>query len=178
MPKSLQKAFELFSKLVVVLLVVLVVMLVGVRLFGLHVFTVLSGSMEPEYPTGSLIYVKPARTSDLQTGDVITYLVSDDTVVTHRISGLVCDESDPGVVRFRTKGDANNAEDMMLVHPNNVIGTPVFCIPYAGYVANFIQEPPGTYICIAIVSVLLMLMFLPELFIRQETEARTPGTEE
>lgn len=168
MLKTLEKIHDIFSKVVVVLLVSLTVMLVGVRLFGFHVFTVLSGSMEPAYPTGSLIYVKPTNPDELTTGDVITYLISDNTVVTHRIAGVVPDENDPTILRFRTKGDANNTEDMMLVHENNIIGTPVFCIPYVGYVANFIQNPPGTYITVAVASLLLMIMFIPDLFVREE----------
>lgn len=171
MPKSIQKIFNVFTTAAVVLLVVLVVLLVGVRLFGLQVFTVLSGSMEPNYPTGSLIYVKKVETDTLAVDDVITYLISDDTVVTHRIAGIVPDEDDPGVTRFRTKGDANEAEDLVLVHQANVLGTPVFCIPYLGYVANFIQNPPGTYIALAIGSLVLMLMFIPDLFEKEDESA-------
>lgn len=179
MLKTLEKIHDIFSKVIVVVLVSLTVMLVGVRIFGLHVFTVLSGSMEPVYPTGSLIYVKAVDPDELATGDVITYLIRDNTVVTHRIAGVVPDENDPSILRFRTKGDANNTEDMMLVHENNIIGSPVFCIPYIGYVANFIQNPPGTYITVAVASLLLMIMFIPDLFVREEEpEEDTPAQDE
>ena len=67
------------------------------------------------------------------------------------------DEEDPAVVRFRTKGDANETEDGGLVHYKNVIGTPVFTIPYLGFVANYIQHPPGMYVAISAGAVLLML---------------------
>lgn len=164
MRKKLSTAHDIFTTVVLVILILLTVMLAGVRLVGLQVFTVLSGSMEPTYPTGSLIYVRSVDPHTLQTGDVITYLVSDDTVVTHRIAGIVPDDEDPDLIRFRTKGDANSIEDMTLVHMANVIGTPVFCIPKAGYLAHFIQNPPGTYISIMIASILLMIMFLPDLF--------------
>ena len=68
------------------------------------------------------------------------------------------------MVRFQTKGDANDAIDGSLVHYKNVIGSPVFTIPKLGYVANYIQNPPGTYIAIAGGAFLLMLVFLPDLF--------------
>lgn len=164
MPKGLKKVFDVFSTIIVVLVVVLTILLVGVRLFGLQVFSVLSGSMEPDYHVGSLIYVKEVDPHELETGDVITYMISEDTVVTHQIAGVVLDEQDPTVWRFRTKGIANAQEDATLVHEKNVVGSPVFTIPYLGYLANYIQNPPGTYYAIAFAAFLLMLMFLPDLF--------------
>ena len=132
--------------------------------------TVLSGSMEPTYPTGSMICVKPVDIDKLQTGDVITYLISDNTMVTHRIAGLVPDENDPSILRFRTKGDANDTEDATLVHENNVIGTPIFHIPYVGYAVNFVQNSSGRHLLTAIVSGILLLMFIPDLFARDEDD--------
>ena len=100
----------------------------------------------------------------LEANDVITFMLDENTVATHRIVEVVPDEEDPTVVRFRTKGDANDAVDGGLVHYKNVIGSPVFTIPKLGYVANYIQNPPGTYIAIAGGAFLLMLVFLPDLF--------------
>ena len=68
------------------------------------------------------------------------------------------------MIRFRTKGDANEAEDARLVHYKNVIGTPVFSIPYLGYATNYIQHPPGMYVAISAGAILLLLMFLPDMF--------------
>ena len=53
-------------------------------------------------------------------------MLDENTVATHRVVGIVPDEEDPSVIRFRTKGDANDAEDGSLVHYKNVIGTPIF----------------------------------------------------
>lgn len=153
---------------------ILALLLVGARLVGLQVFTVLSGSMEPTYHVGSLLYVKKADAIQLEAGDVITFLLDEDTVATHRIVEVVPDETDPSVIRFRTKGDANNAEDGSLVHYKNVIGTPVFCIPKLGYVANYIQNPPGTYVALSAGAILLLLVFLPDLF-SDEKEKQKAG---
>ena len=158
-------------------MVVLALMLVGVRLIGMQVFTVLSGSMEPTYETGSLIYVKDVDYRELKEGDVITFMLSEDTVATHRIMGIVPDEEDPSVLRYRTKGDANDAEDGSLVHYKNILGTPVFTIPKLGYVANYIQNPPGTYIAISIGAVLMLLVFLPDLFGSDEPKEEAPAKE-
>ncbi len=164
MNETLKRIWNLLTSVLVGLLLLLAVLLVGVRLFGLQVYTVLSGSMEPTYRTGSLIYVQKVDYTTLKKDDVITFLLDQDTVATHRITNVVVDEEDPTVLRFRTKGDANDAEDGGKgVHYKNIIGTPVFSIPYLGYVANMIQKPPGTYIAIALGAILLALVFLPDL---------------
>lgn len=162
--KNLKKIWNAVTTTLVAVVVMSAVMLVGARLIGLQVFTVLSGSMEPTYHTGSLIYVKDKDPYGLKSGDVITFMLDEETIATHRITEVVPDETDSSVLRFRTKGDANDVEDGSLVHYKNVIGTPVFTIPYMGYVANYIQNPPGMYIAIAAGAILLMLVFIPDLF--------------
>ena len=108
----------------------------------------------------------------MQTGDVITYMVNEETVVTHRIVGIMPDENEAGVVRFRTKGDANNSEDGTLVHSQNVIGTPVLTIPEIGYAVDYIQHPPGMYFGIAGAALLLVLVFVPDLLFDDEAEKK------
>lgn len=160
MNKQLKIALKLFSSIIVAIVVLLAMLLVGVRLFGLQIYTVLSPSMEPDYPTGALIYVKEVDPSELKVGDVITFKLGSSTSATHRIIELVPDETNPDTVRFRTKGDANDVADGSLVDPGSVIGSPIFTIPYLGYVASYIQHPPGMYVAIAVSAVLVFLVFL------------------
>lgn len=91
-------------------------------------------------------------------------MLDEDTIATHRIVEVVPDEEDTTVVRFRTKGDANDSVDGSLVHYKNVIGTPVLSIPKLGYFANYIQNPPGMYVAISAGAIILLLVFLPDLF--------------
>lgn len=164
MNKTLKKIWNTITTLLVALVVLLAILLVGARLLGYQVFSVLSGSMEPTYHTGSLIYVKAVDPFTIEEGTAITFMMDETTVATHRVVGIVPDENDPTVIRFRTKGDANANEDGTLVHYKNVLGVPVFTIPYLGFVASYIQNPPGTYIAMAAGAVLLMLVFIPDLF--------------
>ena len=126
--------------------------------------------MEPTYHVGSLIYVKKVDTSKLQAGDPITFMLDEDTVATHRIVEVVPDNEDSTVIRYKTKGDANDSVDGGLVHYKNVIGSPIFSIPYLGYFADFIQNPPGTYIAISVGAVLLLLLFIPDLLFDSKSE--------
>lgn len=170
MKRTIKKIWNIATNIIVALAVVLAIALVGVRLVGLQVFSVLSGSMEPTYHVGSLIYVKDVDYQELQPGDVITFLLDEDTVATHRIVEVVPDENEPETLRYRTKGDANEAEDGKLVHYKNVIGSPVFTIPKLGYFADYIQKPPGSYAAISVGAVLLLLVFLPDLFFSDEKD--------
>ena len=147
------------STVLVTLVAVLAVLLAGVRLVGVQVYTVLSGSMEPAYHVGSVIYVKNVDCHTLREGDVITFAAADGIVATHRIAEVVQEENG---LRFRTKGDANQTADAALVDSRNVLGTPVFTIPYLGYLAAYIQSPPGRYYAIAFSAVLLVLTLLPD----------------
>lgn len=180
MGKIIKKVWNAITTVLVILIVILAILLVGVRLAGFRVFTVLSGSMEPTYHVGSLIYVKDVDYRQLEAGDVITFMLDENTVATHRIIQVVPDEDEPEVLRYATQGDANDAPDGTLVHYKNVIGTPVFTIPQLGYVANYIQNPPGTYIAISGAAILLLLMFLPDLFSEDEPKktAESAGEEE
>lgn len=165
---KIKKIWDVFTSILVAIVVIMAILLVGVRVIGLNVYTVLSGSMEPTYHTGSLIYVKKVDYKELEAQDVITFMLDEDTIATHRIVEVVPDETDPSVIRYRTKGDANDAVDGSLVHYKNVIGSPVFSIPKLGYLANYIQKPPGMYVAISAGAILMMLVFIPDLFEKEE----------
>ena len=164
MSKAIKGIWNVISGVLVGIVVVLAVALVGVRVVGLQPFVVLSGSMEPTYHVGSLIYVKDVDYKELKVGDPITYMISESTVVTHRIIEVLVDEEDPDTLRYFTKGDANDVPDGTSVHYKNILGKPVFSIPYLGYVSNYIQNPPGKYVAMAGGALLILLVFLPDVF--------------
>ncbi len=174
MNRTAGKIWNIFSTVLVALVVLLAALLVGVRIAGLKTYTVLSGSMEPVYPTGSLLYVKRINPQDLRVGDPITFMLDESTVVTHRILEILPDERAADLLRFRTKGDANDTPDGNPVHSRNIIGKPVFAIPYLGYFAHFVQRPPGIYLAVGAAGALLLLVFLPGVFKKGK---RAAGTE-
>jgi signal peptidase len=155
-PQNIKRIWNIITTIFVVLVVLLAILLVGVRLIGIQPYTVLSGSMEPNYHVGSLIYVKKVDPLTLDVKDPVTFMLNENTVATHRIIEKIPDETDPNVVRFRTKGDHNDDPDGSLLHSNNVIGKPIFTIPYLGYLANFVQNPPGRYIALGACAFLLV----------------------
>ena len=96
------------------------------RVFGFRVYEVISGSMEPEIPVGSVLYVKPTDLKSIEEGDVIAYQNVDE-VVAHRV---VYNRS--GLGEFVTKGDANNVEDREPVSYDAVVGKVELHLPWFG----------------------------------------------
>ena len=162
---TVKKIWSITSSVLVGVVVLAALFLMGSRLVGYRVFNIVSGSMEPAYSAGDLIYVKEADPETIKVGDVITFVLNEDLVVaTHRVVRIDTEKQ-----RFYTKGDANETEDGSPVHFNNVIGIPRFAIPGLGYVSDFIQHSPGMYITIAAVAVLIILAFAPD-FVKKKPE--------
>src|SRR5690625_2162230 len=105
-------------------------------LFGYQLKTVLSGSMEPEIKTGSIVGIEETKDpTAYQKGDVITFSTEEDLLITHRITEVKQD----GEV-YTTKGDANNAADLDPVISDNYMGSySVITIPFIAYVLIYIH---------------------------------------
>jgi len=157
MGKTVMKVCNIITTVIMGIVVVLAILLAGVRLVGLAPYVVLSGSMEPTYHVGSVIYVKDIEPEDLKVKDAITYTIDGGTVVTHRIIEVLHDEGNPENLSFRTKGDANKDEDGTPVPADRIIGKPVFTIPYLGYLANMIQRPQGIIMAAGICIIPLLM---------------------
>ncbi len=162
MSESNKKTLRTITTVLVCLAIVFAFFISIIRVFGFKVYGVLTGSMEPAYPTGSLIYVRDVDTNSLRIGDVITFSLSPNVIATHRIVDIIPDENNPSMLRFQTKGDANQSVDASLVSPTHVIGKVIFSVPYLGDIANYIQNPPGTYVAILVSGILIVLVFLTD----------------
>lgn len=156
----MRKVWNIVTTVLLACTVLLAAVLWGVRLFGMDVFVVQSGSMEPAYPVGSLVYVRQTDPAELKVGDVITFELGGGVRGTHRIVEIV---DSNGSAAFRTKGDANDAEDQGLVAPADIVGKVVFSVPRLGFFVAGIQKPPGMYVAISAVAVILLFSVLPDL---------------
>ena len=164
MPKKVKRIWDAVTTVLVVLVVIFAVFLMGSRLMGLQVFNVISGSMEPTYSVGDLVYVKTVDPDSVKVGDPITFVLNEDLVVaTHRVVAI-----DSVNRQFTTKGDANETADASPVHFNNLIGVPVFAVPLLGYVSAYIQSPPGMYVAIALGVVMVAVVFLPDFLAKKD----------
>ncbi len=167
MNKSVKNALNAVTWLLIGLVLVAAILLAGVRLIGYQVFTVVSGSMEPDIHVGALVYVKELKPHEVKEGDDITFVTDGEKVVTHRVIKV---DEDKGIYRYYTKGTNNETADAMPVHQNNLVGKVHFTVPYLGYLAEFIKNPPGTYIAIAFGVLLLLLVFLPDILFPDKSD--------
>lgn len=169
MQKNVKRVWNNITTVLVSLMIVLVFLLRGFRLLGYEVLVIQSGSMEPAYHVGSLVYVKPVEPETLEVGDVITFELGGGVRGTHRIIEVLDENS---VLSFRTKGDANTMEDKIPVTADSLVGEVKFTIPQLGFFMTYIQKPPGTYVAISVVAVVLLLTILPDLIFPEEKEIR------
>lgn len=126
------------------------------QVFGYQLKTVLSGSMEPDIKTGSIIAVKPGGDmTRFQENDVITFQDEDQKLVTHRIIEVV--QSGENML-YRTKGDNNNSPDANPVLSDNVVAVYTgMTVPYIGYLINFAQSQNGAFLLL--IPGLLLLVY-------------------
>lgn len=163
MKKALKLLSNLTTLLLFVLLIVMAVLVIMMRfsgdgqtLFGYQLKTVLSGSMEPEIKTGSIIAVKPGGdTTRFQEGDVITYqLDHEGNLSTHRVVEVL---GTGDTTRYVTKGDNNNAVDNEpVLHENVVAEYTGFTIPYVGYVLEYSNSKIGSALLLIIPGTLFL----------------------
>ena len=142
-----------------VIIVCTALLLVGTvipRLTGAMPYTVLTGSMEPTYPPGTLLIVRPVSEGQIQVGTVITYQLrsGQPEVVTHRVIGAGI--SPDGEKTFITQGDANGAPDVEPVRAVQIRGEVWYAVPYAGWIAQLVTGENRILLLQAISAVLFV----------------------
>ncbi|RNL79191.1 signal peptidase I [Nocardioides marmorisolisilvae] len=113
--------------------VVLALAVVVPKLMGATSYTILTGSMRPKMPPGTLVVVKPVEPDQVRVGDVLTYQIESGkkAVATHRVERVEVTFS--GTYSFIMKGDANQVADPSPVRPEQVRGKRVYAVPYLAY---------------------------------------------
>jgi signal peptidase len=121
-------------------------------------YTVLTGSMTPSYPAGTLVIVKPTDVQQIKIGDVVTYQIASNqpAVVTHRIIQVIEPTTADGSVSFITKGDANSLPDAKPVKPVQVRGVVWYAVPYIGWVNNVVNGDARSVIVPLVAGVLFL----------------------
>ena len=130
------------------ILIIIYALICGPILVGYYPLVILTGSMEPSFKTGSVIYYQKVQESELKVGDAITFYTVDNEIVTHRIVSI-----NDGL--FETKGDANNVSDLNKVRYSDILGRDLnISIIYIGFFINFINN----YLIYSISAVVLILL--------------------
>jgi signal peptidase len=119
-----------------------VVLLVVPKLVGGVPITILSGSMRPTMPPGTVIVVRPVEPQRIRIGDVVTYQATSDKpmLVTHRVTEVT--RSPEGRLGFTLQGDNNDAPDEP-VRPEQIRGRVIYAVAYFGWVTNRLNTGDG-----------------------------------
>lgn len=164
MKKRLIFIFETILTIIIVGLCVLIVAIskgFHPSIGGYEVLRVITGSMEPELEENSIIIIKNTDVSELKKGDIITFKSEDPQVkglyVTHRIYDI---QESPNGIYFVTKGDANETEDMYVVHEKNIAGKYVKKLPMGLALGKFINRISTSRMYFLVVLLPVLVVFL------------------
>lgn len=122
------------------------------RIFGLEMFVVTSGSMQPGIDPGDVVMVNVDK-GRYEVGDVITFRPREESMlyVTHRVVEVL--SGDGADAEYVTKGDANPGRDLEPVTEDHVVGSVRAVYPFIGRVVLGLRDP--RFVLIAGMSVVL-----------------------
>lgn len=158
----LLKAFKVFKSILNFIIVVGVLLFVFIvclqrfsnnrlSFFNYRMFTVVSGSMEPEYEIGDVLIAKEKDPTTIRVGDTISYLGTigqfDDKVITHRVVNIEKDKD--GKLLFHTKGDANLIEDP-IVHQDKLYGVVIYKTIILSNIYRVVGTSTGMFIFVVL----------------------------
>lgn len=153
---------HLATGVTVIGLAAVIILFMGPRLLGWQLVVVLSGSMEPTLPVGSVALVEPSHAASVRVGDVLTFRLPEGATnrpqgkviqVTHRVVEVLQQGQTLG---FRTQGDANDQPDEYIVPADNVVGTVRWQVPHAGYLADRVRTRTGFLLLVALPGALIV----------------------
>ncbi|HVK29438.1 MAG TPA: signal peptidase I [Nocardioides sp.] len=178
--KLVRFAGQVFLWLVILTAVAAVALAVAIpRIAGGTPYTVLTGSMEPDLPPGTLVVVRPVDPEDIALGDVITFQLESGkpTVATHRV--VAVGTRLDGEQVFTTRGDANGTPDRNPVRAVQVQGRLWYSVPYLGHLNSVLtgrQRQSAVLVVAALLVGYAAFMFVAALRDRLRRR-RTPAGE-
>jgi len=146
-----KRVWSVVSTAVLAAFALFAILAIGVPfVLGAQSYTVLTGSMNPGMPPGSLVAARPTDFASIRIGDVITYQLEpgEPAVVTHRVVGSIQDNT--GDRMLITRGDANDVDDEKPVLAAQVRGVIVYAVPWLGYPNSLL---PGSTRSVAVIGI-------------------------
>ena len=160
--------------LLLLVLAIAALVLVVPWLTGSVPLTILTQSMQPALPPGTLVVVKPADPADIQIGDVVTYQLNpgQPELVTHRV--VAVSQTTSGASSFVLKGDNNAEPDANPVVPAQIKGKVWYSLPWIGWVNSAVGGGGKTWLIIGLAVLLFAYagwMFIGGLFDRRKKKS-------
>ncbi|UYV66354.1 SEC11A [Cordylochernes scorpioides] len=122
------------------------------------IVVVLSGSMEPAFHRGDLLFLTNHKADPIRVGDIVVFKVDGREIpIVHRVLKLhencvkvdVCGCSENGTAKILTKGDNNSVDDRALYAPGqlwlnkkDIVGKAKGFVPHVGIVTILMNDYP------------------------------------
>ena len=168
----LAAVFRAVGIILLIAIIAICVPLIVPKTMGYQLYTVVSGSMEPAIPTGSLVYVKYIQPEEIQTEDVIAFYGTDadGSIVTHRVVS-----NSAAMGNFITKGDANSDNDMNPIPYANYIGKVQLSVPKLGGIFQTITGTNGKIAAVSMIGLAIVLEILAAVLQEERKRGITRG---
>lgn len=155
--RPLAAAVRILGTLLLILVLAACIPLTVPRFFGCQIYSVVSGSMEPSIPVGSLVYIKAVAPEDVQEGDVAAFYgaVDSASIITHRVV-----ENRTFMGELITKGDANQEADINPVSYEQFIGRVEHSFPRLGALAELFTSHVGKIAAGGLIGAAVLLHLL------------------
>jgi signal peptidase I len=162
------RTFSIVGTAILAVVVVIAVLLLilggfarGGRAFagGYRPLIVLSGSMVPKMPVGSVVISKSVDPTVIKVGDIITFTQrsalrgSNEPFVSHRVVHVLNQATG---LSFVTKGDANNTTDSAPVLASQVVGRVILILPFVGKLSQFVHRRWGWILMVILPAFILI----------------------
>ena len=121
--------FRLAGSAILLIVIAVTASVVVPQIRGYEVYHIISGSMEPTIPVGSMVYIDgKVEEEDIKKDDIIAFNSGSEIVVHRVLDNLILEG------QFRTKGDANPEEDLNEIPYEDYRGKVVRHFPYIGQI--------------------------------------------
>jgi len=139
------------------------------RLFGVDFRAIITGSMTPEIPVGSLVVIVPAKAEKIKVGDDISFVTAGEKVVTHRVVEIDREKNE-----FTTWGIANDpsARDAPSKY-ENILGVVRLHIPVLGRIFSWFAPLSNKIIAITVIAAIYLLSAIVGLWTKNGKEKDT-----
>mgnify|MGYP005800638501 CR=1 FL=1 len=175
------KIIKIILNIVIVIFVLLFLLVVCLQrfsdnklsLFNYRMFTVVSGSMEPEYNVGDVLIAKDVEPSTIEVGDVVSYLGNSGSfknrVITHKV--IEIEQDVDGKYIFHTKGIDNPAEDP-IVYEDQLYGVIVYKSIILSFIYKIVATPIGLFLFVVLPILYIIGSEIISALLRKEEERR------
>lgn len=139
---------------------------------GIRIFTVVSGSMIPEYNIGDILVSKRANADEINVGDNITYIGEKGSlnglIITHKV---IKKEQREGTTYYVTKGTANVVQDPEISH-DQVYGKVVYRAVILSIFGKLMNNKFVYYLTFMLVAVIVSIEIISSMFAKDDDDGR------